>query len=246
LLIDNITAKELVMKILLPLWIIVTVLFISACSDVPRQGNNEVALPLTSKPQEVAPADMPTKPTATPGGTAIPKKGGLDIAKIQAYLTEAAKPSGPIVTADKSNVNIRSGPSTDHSIVGKLLAGQSLEIVGRNSNSTWWQVPTPNGLGWVAAQVTKADNVNASIPVVEADSPPVQAVAPIPTAVIVAPPPSMSAYAGSYDPSGPDRDCPDFSTHAEAQAFFVAAGGPTSDPHRLDGDNDGSACENNP
>ncbi|HKP54024.1 MAG TPA: thermonuclease family protein [Chloroflexia bacterium] len=49
-----------------------------------------------------------------------------------------------------------------------------------------------------------------------------------------------------YDPNGPDRDCADFATQAEAQAFFIAAGGPEQDPHRLDGDNDGVACENLP
>lgn len=49
-----------------------------------------------------------------------------------------------------------------------------------------------------------------------------------------------------YDPNGPDRDCGNFTTHAEAQAFFVAAGGPARDPHRLDGDNDGIACESLP
>lgn len=49
-----------------------------------------------------------------------------------------------------------------------------------------------------------------------------------------------------YDPYGPDRDCSDFETHAEAQRFFVAAGGPASDPHRLDSDGDGIACESLP
>ena len=36
-----------------------------------------------------------------------------------------------------------------------------------------------------------------------------------------------------YDPFGPDRDCGDFET--EAQAFLIAAGGPGGDPHRLTG-----------
>jgi micrococcal nuclease len=49
-----------------------------------------------------------------------------------------------------------------------------------------------------------------------------------------------------YDPNGPDRDCGDFDTHAEAQAFFEAAGGPDRDPHKLDGDHDGIACETLP
>jgi len=49
-----------------------------------------------------------------------------------------------------------------------------------------------------------------------------------------------------YDPRGPDRDCGDFSSQSVAQQFFEAAGGPARDPHRLDGDNDGRACESLP
>jgi micrococcal nuclease len=44
--------------------------------------------------------------------------------------------------------------------------------------------------------------------------------------------------------SGGDKDCGDFSTHAQAQVFFEAAG--AGDPHRLDRDGDGSACEDLP
>lgn len=46
-----------------------------------------------------------------------------------------------------------------------------------------------------------------------------------------------------YDPNGPDRDCADFATQAEAQEFYIAAGGPERDPHGLDHDRDGIACE---
>lgn len=41
-----------------------------------------------------------------------------------------------------------------------------------------------------------------------------------------------------------DRDCKDFKTHAEAQAFFESAG--PGDPHKLDKDGDGVACESLP
>jgi micrococcal nuclease len=55
------------------------------------------------------------------------------------------------------------------------------------------------------------------------------------------------SYAGPYDPDGPDRNCGDFETQQDAQDFFEAAGGPSRDPHRLDGnDNDGLVCENLP
>lgn len=49
-------------------------------------------------------------------------------------------------------------------------------------------------------------------------------------------------------PAIADRDynCSDFATHAEAQAFYMAQGGPAHDPHRLDGDSDGVACESLP
>jgi micrococcal nuclease len=67
-----------------------------------------------------------------------------------------------------------------------------------------------------------------------------------PTQPPAPPPPSTGGYNGPYDPFGPDRDCPDFQTHAQAQAFFIAAGGPRYDPHRLDRDGNGIACENLP
>jgi len=43
-----------------------------------------------------------------------------------------------------------------------------------------------------------------------------------------------------------DKDCKDFRTQRAAQFFFLRHGGPRYDPDRLDGDNDGVACEDNP
>lgn len=45
---------------------------------------------------------------------------------------------------------------------------------------------------------------------------------------------------------GEDRDCGDFRTHDEAQSFFLSQGGPSVDPHKLDQDQDGIACETLP
>jgi micrococcal nuclease len=42
-----------------------------------------------------------------------------------------------------------------------------------------------------------------------------------------------------------DRDCSDFKTHRQAQHFFEKHN-PRRDPHGLDGDDDGSACEDLP
>jgi Excalibur calcium-binding domain len=43
-----------------------------------------------------------------------------------------------------------------------------------------------------------------------------------------------------------DKDCADFATQRAAQIFFLKHGGPRYDPDRLDGDDDGIACEDNP
>jgi hypothetical protein len=43
-----------------------------------------------------------------------------------------------------------------------------------------------------------------------------------------------------------DRDCGDFGSQRAAQIFFLNQGGPGSDPHGLDSDGDGIACESNP
>ena len=40
-----------------------------------------------------------------------------------------------------------------------------------------------------------------------------------------------------------DKDCSDFSSWKQAQRFYKNHGGPQRDPHRLDGDRDGIACE---
>jgi hypothetical protein len=43
--------------------------------------------------------------------------------------------------------------------------------------------------------------------------------------------------------SAGDKDCSDFDTWREAQKFYKRHGGPDRDPHRLDADRDGIACE---
>lgn len=43
-----------------------------------------------------------------------------------------------------------------------------------------------------------------------------------------------------------DYDCTDFDTQEDAQEFYEEEGGPDEDPHNLDRDGDGVACETLP
>lgn len=52
---------------------------------------------------------------------------------------------------------------------------------------------------------------------------------------------SVRATVLRYDPQGPDVNCDDFSSQSEAQEFFKFTG--SGDPHQLDSDGDGIACE---
>lgn len=54
---------------------------------------------------------------------------------------------------------------------------------------------------------------------------------------------SLYSRAATVTAPRDDKNCSDFGSSAEAQRFFLAAGGPHRDPHGLDKDGDGNACE---
>lgn len=58
---------------------------------------------------------------------------------------------------------------------------------------------------------------------------------------------ALLAFAAAAQPAAAfrDRDCADFPTQAKAQHFFKRHH-PNRDPHGLDADHDGIACEDNP
>jgi hypothetical protein len=81
--------------------------------------------------------------------------------------TPLPPPPKPIVMAQEGGVNLRSGPSDEYFRVGRLAKGESLEIVGRNNDSSWWLVTTPGGsLAWVCSKVVASYNLNNNIPIV--------------------------------------------------------------------------------
>jgi endonuclease YncB( thermonuclease family) len=57
---------------------------------------------------------------------------------------------------------------------------------------------------------------------------------------------AAAAAGGTPRHAAADRDCSDFPNQRAAQNYFLAKGGPKSDPDNLDSDGDGIACETNP
>ena len=94
-------------------------------------------------------------------------QGEVDFLRTNPFPASAnVLPGRPAVTASQSGVNLRAGPGLAYPKVGSLPMGGMLEVVGRNSNGSWWLVSTPGGFAWVSADVVTPNNVGDSIPVV--------------------------------------------------------------------------------
>jgi hypothetical protein len=124
-------------------------------------------------------------------------------------------PPKPIVLADQGGVNLRGGPGDQYNKVGRMTQGESLEIVGRNSDASWWLVVSPEGyFAWVSGMVVNAYNLNSTdLPVVS-----------IP-ALLVQPAaggsPVVGSVPGVIDPPAPVAG-------ASAAALELPAGTPTA------------------
>lgn len=61
------------------------------------------------------------------------------------------------------NLNIRRGAGVNFGILGRLPAGQSAQILARNSSNTWWYVNYNGIIGWVSGSfVNLPPNLNAA------------------------------------------------------------------------------------
>jgi hypothetical protein len=84
------------------------------------------------------------------------------------------------------NVNVRSGPSTLYQAFGSLVSGTTLNVVGRNSDTSWYVVDYNGRQGWVANSVVSIQGPCDALPFVT--PPPLPATAtPTPTATPSAP-----------------------------------------------------------
>lgn len=84
-----------------------------------------------------------------------------------AVPTQTTPNTGIIGVATPYTINLRSGPGTQYSRLGRILAGQQATVVGRNAAAQWLQVNYNGVVGWVSAQyfvLPNGTNVNG-IPV---------------------------------------------------------------------------------
>lgn len=105
----------------------------------------------------------PTEPTSQPSSSPSAQPSAT-----QDPPTVTSTPVPLTVTA-KQTVNVRSGPGTNFSIVGKLQQGESAPLKGKSSDGAWWQIafPTEQERSWVAAQFTTVSDTTVLVAVVQ-------------------------------------------------------------------------------
>ncbi|MCL5994757.1 MAG: SH3 domain-containing protein [Chloroflexi bacterium] len=85
-----------------------------------------------------------------------------------------AAPAGDVARIAVRNavVNLRAAPSTAAKILGQVKLGEVLDVKARSSDRRWWQVTYRDGLAWIIAASTVANNAASRVPVLNVPVPP--------------------------------------------------------------------------
>ena len=189
-----------------------------------------------AQPGSGSQGDAPSKtPTRTPRPTITPSPTPTRTTTFTPVPT-------PYFIVNSDWANVRKGPDPKYPIIDAIPRGEQYDIDARNPSGAWLEFCCVKGQrGWIYAPLVDVNVEVTVIPTVRAT--PTVSPSPTPTPTNT---PTLTPGCDPHNPHGPDCDCGDFSTHRQAQEFFIAAGGPDRDPHRLDGDRNGLACERLP
>jgi Bacterial SH3 domain len=143
----------------------------------------------------------------TPTGTAAP--GGSAPTSSPSPSTGATPlPTStiPLASPNGQALNCRSGPGVDWSVVIVLNPGQTVEIVGKSPDGSWWYVKNPSLPGnfcWIAASFTTTAGDLGGIQIVAVPSPAAPSVGVV-TAVSVSINPDKIQVPGCIGPIQPE------------------------------------------
>lgn len=146
--------------------------------DTAQPGDSapETSQPAPSESIDVAPPDAPVQnvpPTAeTPAPDTAPSDANTETAPEPFTVTDF---SGTYYVATENDLNVRSGPSTSYTPLGKLSPGQEITVTGKTDND-WYRIQyTANREGYVSAQYLSDTPVHSepssSSPEAEAETP---------------------------------------------------------------------------
>jgi hypothetical protein len=109
--------------------------------------------------------DTPTSSTST--FTPVPLETLVDFEL--PTITSTSTPSVFLASPKDQPVNCRFGPAISYAVIGALVLGRQAEIIGRNTDSTWWYVRNPSDPStscWLSAEFVQTVGDVQSLPVV--------------------------------------------------------------------------------
>jgi hypothetical protein len=224
-------------------------------------GTNESSAPVvdvapTVRVEGAGEMATTTRPTARP---TTATRGGTQAVPSAPTVATAATEAAPLVRVVAASANVRQGPGTAFAVVGTARAGDELTAVGQAADGSWYLVVLANGAeGWIGSSLVElvdpaglvAVPVAATVPAASELPPATQAVGVEQSAPTLAPAPTLALEtavpAAVCDCSGDRYKCDSFPLTGGVSAqqcfdYCVAVG--AGDIHRLDGNNNGEACE---
>ena len=146
--------EEPIMKTKREFYFIAVVLIFSilACNMPGSSGDGEP--PAQASPAVTFVVVVENTPTIAPTDTPIPPTA-----------TESIPPE----VALTKNSNCRVGPSTYYNVVDQIASGKDMPVVGRNEDSTWWQIVNDTGREcWIFYENATPNQDFSSLPIGEA------------------------------------------------------------------------------
>ena len=121
----------------------------------------------TETPVSILTPLLDTPTLSSPTATAVPVE---TLVSVELPTSTSTSTPSIILAAPKDQpVNCRFGPATSYAVIGALILGRQAEVIGRNTDSTWWYVRNPNDPStscWLSAEFVQITGDGQSLPVV--------------------------------------------------------------------------------
>ncbi|MBX3014318.1 MAG: SH3 domain-containing protein [Caldilineaceae bacterium] len=172
---NNLTTAASAMKAEVMVTVQPTLAMVALATNTPSDiANNIVSEEATATPNDAA------APTATSEPLMVPTETPTTI-------------TAPQLVAS-SDINVRSGPSTDYPIAGSLRQSEAATIIGKNTTGDWWEISFTNGqTGWVYGSLVSTAGDTNTIAVAANIPPPPATATPAPTVPPTAAPAAPAA-----------------------------------------------------
>jgi uncharacterized protein YraI len=151
------TPERVFAKVLLPVVILLTVA-VTGCAQRVNAGPppTRTAIPtFTPSPTYDVLATMVFEAAAATATAEAPTITPTPTETETPTVTPTETPEVAKVLVSRP-VNVRSGPSTYHSVIGSADSGDAYSILGKNNAGDWWQIDYNGQVGWIFAELVEA------------------------------------------------------------------------------------------